>query len=114
MDSMHQKKKFPQCEISRYRTDQVTKKVPRKVIRYIPIITRFQQPFKCQSIAEFMDFHAKNRSEDGVLHMPANGSALKNIKEKWPIFKYEPRNVILSLEANGFNPFGELHSTYIV
>ena len=31
-----------QCEISRYRTDQVTKKVPRKFLRYIPIIPRFQ------------------------------------------------------------------------
>ena len=33
--------KFPQCEISRYRTDQVTKKAPHKVLRYIPIIPRF-------------------------------------------------------------------------
>ena len=27
-----------ECHISRYQTDQVTKKVPRKVLRYIPII----------------------------------------------------------------------------
>ena len=51
-----------------------------------------------------MDYHAKKRSEDGF--------ALKNIEEKWTIFKDEPRNVIISLETNGFNPFGELHSTY--
>jgi hypothetical protein len=31
---------FPQCQISRYRTDQLTKKVPHKVLRYIPIIPR--------------------------------------------------------------------------
>ena len=59
-----------------------------------------------------MDCHTKNGSEDGVLHMPTDGSALKNIEEKWPIFKYEPRNVKLSLAADDFNPFGELHSTY--
>ena len=58
---------FPQCQISRYRTDKVTKKVPRKVLRYIPIIPRFQQLFRCQSIAQFMDFHAKNKSEYDVL-----------------------------------------------
>ena len=58
-----------------------------------------------------MDYHAKNRSEDGVLRMPVDCSALKNIKEKWPIFKDEPRNVRLSLVANGFNPFGEIRST---
>jgi hypothetical protein len=31
-----------QCLISRYRTDQVTKRVPRKVLRHIPIIPRLQ------------------------------------------------------------------------
>ena len=61
-----EEKKFPQCEISIYRTDQVTKEVPRKVLHYIPIIPCFQQLFKCQSIAQFMDYHAKNKSEDLV------------------------------------------------
>ena len=28
----------PQCHISRYRIDQVTKMVPRRVLRHIPII----------------------------------------------------------------------------
>ena len=44
--------------------------------------------------------------------MPADGSALKNIEDKWPIFKDEPCNVRLSLAADGFNPFGEFGSTY--
>ena len=73
---------MPQCEISRYQTDQLTKEVPHKVLRYIPIITRFQQIFRCQSITQFMDDHAKNISEDGVLRMPADGYALSNIEEK--------------------------------
>ena len=61
-----------------------------------------------------MDFHAKNRSLDDVLQMPADGSALKFIEEKWPIFKKEPCNVKISLAVDGLNPFGELHSTYSV
>jgi hypothetical protein len=61
-----------------------------------------------------MDFHAKNRSRDDVLRMPADGFALNYIEEKWPIFKEEPRNVRLSLAADGVNPFGELRSTYSV
>ena len=61
-----------------------------------------------------MDFHAKNRSRDDVLRMPADGSALNYIEEKWPIFKEEPCNVRLSLAADGVNPFGELRSTYSV
>ena len=43
--------------------------------------------------------------------MPADGSALKNTEEKWPIFKDEPHNVRLSLAVDGFNPSGELRST---
>ena len=61
-----------------------------------------------------MDFHAKKRSRDDVLRILADGSAYKCIKEKWPIFKEEPRNVILTLATDGVNPFGELRSTYSV
>ena len=32
---------FPQCQISRYRTNKASKKVPRKVLHYIMIIPRF-------------------------------------------------------------------------
>ena len=61
-----------------------------------------------------MYYHTKYRSGDGVLRMPTDGFALKKIKEKWPIFKNEPRNVILLLAAGGFNPFGKLVSTCLV
>ena len=53
-----------------------------------------------------MDFHAKNRSLDDVFRMPADGSTLKFIEEMWPIFKEDPRNVRISLAADGVNPFG--------
>ena len=46
--------------------------------------------------------------------MPADGYAFKDIEEKWPVFKDEPRNVRLSLAADGVNPFGELRSIYSV
>jgi hypothetical protein len=105
---------FPQCQISRYRTDKASKKVSCKVLHYILIIPHFQRLFRCQSIEQFMDFHAKNRSRDDVLRMPVDGSALNYIEEKWPIFKEEPPNVRLSLAVDGVNPFGELRSTYSV
>jgi hypothetical protein len=104
----------PQCQISRYRTNKALKKVSRKFLHYIPIIPRFQRLFKCQSITQFMNFHAKNISRDDVLRMPADSFALNHIEEKWPIFNEEPRNVRLSLADDGVNPFGELRSTYSV
>lgn len=51
-----------ECHISRYRIDQLTKKVPRKVLRYIPIIPCLQQLFRCESLMQFMDYHARNKS----------------------------------------------------
>ena len=72
----------PQCQISRYRTDKASKKVPRKVLRYIPIIPRFQQLLRCQSITQFMDFHEKNRSREDVLRILIDDSTLNYIEEK--------------------------------
>ena len=46
--------------------------------------------------------------------MPADGSLYKNIEERWPIFKEEPRNVRISLAIDGVNPFGELMFIYSV
>jgi hypothetical protein len=53
--------------ISRYRTDQVKKRVPRKVLHHIPIIPRLQQLFSCEITSQFMDYHARNIIGDGVL-----------------------------------------------
>ena len=78
------------CHINRYRTHQVTKKVPRKVLRYISIISHLQGLFRCKNIAQFMDYHARNRSGDDILRIPADGSAFTDMEEKWPHFKEEP------------------------
>ena len=61
-----------------------------------------------------MDYHACNRSGDGVLRMPVDGFAFREIEGKWADFKDEPRNVRLSLATNDVNPFGELRSVYSV
>ena len=61
-----------------------------------------------------MDYHARNISRDGVLRMPTDGYAFREIEEKWADFKDEPRNVRLSLAADDVNPFRELRSIYSV
>jgi hypothetical protein len=66
--------------------------------------------FKCERIEQFMDYHAHKRSGDGVLRMPTDGSAFREIDEKWANFKDEPRNVRLSMTVDGVNPFGEIRS----
>ena len=71
----------PKCHVSRYRIDKVTKKVPQKVLDYIPIIPCLQQMFRCKNIAQFMDYHAKNRNQDDVIRMPADGYAFRDMEE---------------------------------
>jgi hypothetical protein len=44
--------------------------------------------------------------------MPVDGSAFREIEKKWADFKYEPRNVRLSLEVDHVNPFRDLRSIY--
>ena len=77
----------PEFHISRYWTDQVIKKVPQKVLHYNPIIPRLQRLFMCNNIAQFMDYHARNRIQDDVIWMPPDGSAFRDMEEKWPTLK---------------------------
>ena len=57
----------PEFHTSRYRDDQVTKKVPCKVLCYIPIILRLKRLFRCNSLAQFMNYHARNKSRDAII-----------------------------------------------
>ena len=53
-----------------------------------------------------MDYHSRNKSGNGVIKMPPDGFAFRNIEEKWLVFKEEPYNVRISLAIDGVNPVG--------
>ena len=57
-----------------------------------------------------MDYHARNRIQDDVIRMPTDGSAFRDMEEKWSHFKDEPRNVRIYLVANGVNPISKMMS----
>ena len=57
------------CKHKRYRTDLQSATVPNKVLRHMPIIPRLQRMFRCKSLAQLMDWHAKNRSKDGFMRI---------------------------------------------
>jgi hypothetical protein len=61
-----------------------------------------------------MDYHARNKSGDGVLRIPIDGYAFMEIEEKWVHFKDEPHNVRISLATDSVNPFRELRYIYSV
>ena len=52
-----------------------------------------------------MDYHARNKSQDDVIRIPTDGSAFRDMGEKWPHYKEEPCNLRIYLESDGVNPF---------
>jgi hypothetical protein len=105
------------CGLSRYRTDMKSKKVPRKKMHYFPISPRLQALFRSPKYSKLMQWAANNRSEDGWLRYPHDGTAWKRLEELCPFLKQDPRNVVFGLATDGFNPFGNnstSHSTWPV
>ncbi|GJR11743.1 reverse transcriptase domain-containing protein [Tanacetum coccineum] len=80
----------PVCNTSRWKDSNTPgKKVPKKVLRYFPIIPRLQRLYKSSHTAKEMTWHATGKCTEP-----------------------EPRNVRLGLAADGFNPFGNLSQSY--
>ena len=61
--------------------------------------------FHCKSLAQLMDWHAKNGSKDGFMQIPADCKAMKHIEEKWPRkFKDEARSISFGIPIQGVCP----------
>jgi hypothetical protein len=102
------------CGEHRYKEDMVGKTIPRKVLRHFPIIPRLGHLFQCKTLCTLMDWHAKNRSRDNVMRIPADCEAFKHIEEKWPIFVNDPRNIKMGIALDGVNPFSIQNTQYSV
>ncbi|GJU35181.1 pyruvate kinase [Tanacetum coccineum] len=104
----------PVCKTSRWKDSNTPgKKVPKKVLRYFPIIPRLQRLYKSSHTAKEMTWHATGKcTEPGKMQHPVDGRAWKNFDTKYPNFAKEPRNVRLGLAVDGFNPFGNLSQAY--
>ncbi|GJU47874.1 hypothetical protein Tco_1217429 [Tanacetum coccineum] len=104
----------PVCNTSRWKDSNTPgKKVPKKVLRYFPIIPRLQRLYKSSHTAKDMIWHATGKcTEPGNMQHPVDGGAWKKFNTKYLDFAKEPRNVLLGLDADGFNPFGNLSQAY--
>ncbi|GKE14451.1 hypothetical protein Tco_1422028 [Tanacetum coccineum] len=94
----------PVCNTSRWKDNNKTrKKVPKKVLRYFPIIPRLQHLYKSSHTAKEMTWHATEKctNPDKMQH-PVAGRAWKNFDTKYPDFAVELRNVQLGLAVYGF------------
>lgn len=103
----------PTCGTSRWKVnDGIGKKIPQKILRYFPLIPRLQRLFMSQKTSKKMVWHKEKRIDDDYMRHPADSLAWKDFDSKFPWFANDPRNVRLALAADGFNPFGNLSTTY--
>ena len=100
----------PKCGVSRYISGSIS--IPRKVLRYFPIIPRFQRLFRCPEVVELLKWHARNRYEDGQMRSVVDSPHWATVGEIDPVFKREDRNLYLGLVADGVNPYRNQSTNY--
>jgi len=110
------KEKCPKCDTSRWSCVKGTgKKIPQKVLRYFPIKPRLQRLFISKDTAKQMRWHKDERKDDGnILGHPADAIVWKKFDEEHEWFARDSRNVRLGLASDGFNPFGNMSTTYSI
>lgn len=85
------------------------KRFPQKILRYFPLIPRFQRLYMNETTSKYMRWHKEEFVEDGKVCHPANSEACKNASKLSSTFANDPRKVRLGLASDGFNPFGKLN-----
>ena len=102
----------PVCDASRWK-DPVNKKVPEKVLRHFSLKPRLQRIFASKKTAEEAQWHKLKRvPKDKEMSHPADGEAWEDFDKCWPDFAKDARNLRLGLATDGFNPFGNMRSSY--
>jgi hypothetical protein len=93
----------------------IGKKISQKVLRYFPIKPRLQRLFISKDIAKQMRWHKDERKDDSnTLGHPTDAIVWKEFDEEHEWFARNSRNVQLGLASDGFNPFGNMITTYSI
>jgi len=103
------------CGESRYEEPtrgKKSRKVPKKVLRYLPITQRLQRLYMSQNTAKHMGYHAQPHNNDNVMAHPSDGEAWMEFNKLYPNFAKEVRNVRLGLVTDGFTPFSAHAAPY--
>ncbi|GJV67162.1 hypothetical protein Tco_1482671 [Tanacetum coccineum] len=118
-DCIHYRNKYAnhtqctKCKAPRFKKND--SKVPQKVLKYFPLIPRLQRLFIDKQVAFDMRWHKEKRvRDDNIARHPADTEAWKHLDKIDPPFASDPHNICLGLETNGFNPFGNLSSSYSI
>ncbi|KAL6654069.1 hypothetical protein ACP70R_007534 [Stipagrostis hirtigluma subsp. patula] len=110
----------PVCHASRWKSvksgvdGRRVHKVPQKVVRHFPLKKRLQRLFMSSKTAPLIRWHDEGRTKDAFLRHPADSPAWKHFDAIHPDFSSEVRNIRLGLATDGFNPFGNMNSSYSI
>ncbi|KAL3638393.1 hypothetical protein CASFOL_017764 [Castilleja foliolosa] len=103
----------PICQTSHWKLNDGTgKKIPHKILRYFPLKPRLQRLFMSVKTSKKMVWHNEKRIDDDYMRHPADSTAWKEFDKEYPGFAADPRNVRLALATDGFNPFGNMSTSY--
>ncbi|XP_038713903.1 uncharacterized protein LOC120007624 isoform X1 [Tripterygium wilfordii] len=104
----------PICGLSRWKVVNRKRKIPHKILRYFPLKGRLQKLYMSKKTAKDMRWHEHGRVDDGILRHPADSIAWKSFDEQHKSFSEDPRNVRLGLASDGFNPYGNMSTSYSI
>jgi hypothetical protein len=108
------KEECPKCKSSRWKyVVGIGTKIPQKALCYFPIKLWLQRFFKSKEIAKDMKWYKDGRLDDGdYLRHPADSIVWKEFDKENAWFAEDSRNVRLGLASDGFNPFGNMSTSY--
>lgn len=103
----------PKCNASRWKDADGKKSIPEKVLRHFPLIPRLQRMFISKKSSREVQWHKlKRQPVDNELSHPADGEAWKEFDRIHLDFAADPRNIKLGIATDGFNPFGNMSTSY--
>jgi hypothetical protein len=105
--------KCPKCDASRWKDADGKRKIPEKVLRHFPLIPRLKRMFLSKKSSAEVQWHkVKRQPVDNELSHPADGKAWKDFDDKHKSFAADARNIRLGIATDGFNPFGNMSTSY--
>ena len=104
------KEKCDVCGSPRY--EEGRNKIPRKVLRYLPIVIRLQRLYAHATTAKQLQCHMPSTS--GKMMHPCDGEAWQQFDRDFPDFASDRRNVRLAFATDGFTPFSLNAASYLL
>ncbi|GJS82168.1 putative TNP-like transposable element [Tanacetum coccineum] len=80
--------------------------------KYFSIIPRLERLYADANEAKLLRWHAEERQKDGKMRHVADSLQWRNIDNSFEEFGGDIRNIRLGLCSSGFNPFGNMSTSY--